>query len=132
MKMRTNKKGFTLIELLLVIAIIGILAAAVLVAINGQRQKARRATLLKTISGTVMPYAVECYMRGGVVQVPGTNFTVEPNICSTGGSPKWPSLNDMNFSDAGCTGVRLSSGHIIVDCTDHDITCTFEDGVCTQ
>lgn len=51
-KFKTSSKGFTLIELLIVIAILGILAAAVLIAINpGQRiASARNATVRSDLS----------------------------------------------------------------------------------
>jgi len=44
-----NKKGFTLIEILIVIAIIGVLAAVVLVSLNTARQKARDNAAMSTV-----------------------------------------------------------------------------------
>jgi len=60
----TQRKGFTLIELLVVIGIIGILAAAVLVAINPGRlfnsaRDRQRSTALYSITGAVYQYATE-------------------------------------------------------------------------
>lgn len=83
MKKFQKKMGFTLVELLLVIAIIGILAAAILVSISGQRNKARLASATETVK-SLLPYATECYMLGKDARYDSSgcsNFSVGANLC---------------------------------------------------
>jgi len=66
-KMKTLKKGltaqagFTLIELLIVIAILGVLAVVVLVAINPQEQLARTRDAGRTSTVTQLGHAMQAY-----------------------------------------------------------------------
>ena len=66
-------KGFTLIELLIVIAILGILAAAVLVAINpGKRTSQARDAARKNDIGSLVTSTQAYYTTPGQGQYPGT------------------------------------------------------------
>jgi prepilin-type N-terminal cleavage/methylation domain-containing protein len=58
---RSNIKGFTLIELLIVIAILGVLAVVVLVAINPLEQLARTRDAGRISSVTQIGHAVSAY-----------------------------------------------------------------------
>lgn len=110
-------RGFTLIELLLVIAIIGILAAAILVGVQGQREKARRASALETAK-SVVPYLAECYMRGVSIDVPDNTSTGGGSFCTgAGANLEWPSL-----ANSGCTWPAVAIG------TDTDFTVTCDGG----
>jgi len=117
MKMKKTK-GFTLIELLLVIAIIGILAAAILVGISGQREKARATSALETVR-SIMPYVVECHMKGTVLapSLAGGN-----NVCNPDNGFDYPSLGNT-----GCSyTTNVAGNRIEITCQgSKTITCNY-------
>lgn len=80
-----TKKGFTLLEILLVIAIIGVLAGIVIVAINPGKQMAdsrntQRRVDVNTILNGVYQYAVD---NGSL---PASITETDTEICATGGT----------------------------------------------
>jgi len=83
--MKKNKStGFTLVEILLVVAIIGILAAIVIIAINPSRQlgltrNAQRKVDINTILNAVFQFTID--NRGNL---PATITTSQAEICLTG------------------------------------------------
>jgi len=84
--MTIDKKGFTLIEILLVIGILGILAAAVIVAINPARQfaqanNAQRESNIETLLNAVYQYAID---NAGLL--PSAITSTPTEICETNGS----------------------------------------------
>lgn len=81
-----SKHGFTLLEVLLVVALLGILAAIVIVAINPARQvaqanNAQRQADVNTILNAVYQYAVD---NSG--SIPATITTTQTEVCATGGT----------------------------------------------
>lgn len=80
------KKGFTLIEVLLVVAIIGILAAIVILAVNpnkqlGDARNAQRRVDVNTIINGVYQYTID---NNGLLP---TSITASSSaICKTGGA----------------------------------------------
>ena len=90
-----RKKGFTLLEILLVIAIIAMLAAIVIIAINPAKQladsrNAQRETDINTILNATYQYAVD---NNG--SIPATITSTPTAICATGGT--CTGLVDLNL-----------------------------------
>ncbi|PIR89576.1 MAG: hypothetical protein COU07_01620 [Candidatus Harrisonbacteria bacterium CG10_big_fil_rev_8_21_14_0_10_40_38] len=122
----TKRKGFTLIELLIVIAIIGILAAALLVSLGGARQAgrdARRIGDVRQVQSALELYFNKCgHYPGGAACIDAGNPTpgayTDPNDWTvltsaiTGASvgvsnlPKDPNSTDRNYQ----YGVDTSPG----------------------
>lgn len=79
-----SQKGFTLLEVLLVVAIIGILAGIVILALNPSKQLAdarnsQRKADVTTILNGVFQYAID------TSNLPSTITTTDTSICKTGG-----------------------------------------------
>jgi len=113
--MKKNKTGFTLIELMVAIAIVGILAAVVLVSMQSYGQKARASRALAQ-AASVIPAMVSCAGNGGTPAFSG-------NICSLSSDygiwPTWPSssynVTNSNWTSSGSWYFRVSveSGNAI-------------------
>ena len=104
-----EQDGFTLIELLVVVIIIGLLAAVVIPAFLGQRNKANNAAAKSLVRHGAT--AMEAYFTAGNTYV-GANATnlraIEPNIAWTTGAAA-ASLNRVKFSLLSVSRYALES-----------------------
>lgn len=124
--MKKNKSGFTLIELMVAIAIIGILAAVVLVSMKNFGAKARASKALAQAS-SVVPTIISCWGNGGEVKVPDANGGEA--FCYIGGVlkedyGKWPAMGSGDMSTwewrATTNFVVSCSAAVGGDCHDPD------------
>ncbi len=112
--MKQNKKGFTLIELLIVIAIIGILAATVMVRLQSAKDKAQEASV-KASSKNVLGILAECKNDAGEASAtaPASDGTAiiccESDTCETAKAGYedrlWPDVSTkLGYSYANISG----------------------------
>jgi prepilin-type N-terminal cleavage/methylation domain-containing protein len=84
MKMKMGNKGFTLLEVLLVVAIIGILAGIVIIALNPSKQLADSKNAQRRVDVNTILNAVYQYSLDNSGTLPSTITTTETEICVTG------------------------------------------------
>ena len=130
-----TKKGFTLLEVLLVVAIIGILASIVILAINPSKQladarNAQRRVDVNTILSAVYQYAID---NSGAMPATLATTTATP-ICKTGAT--CTGLTDLSVLTTGqkylvsiptdpATSSASSTGYLIIaSSTTNRITVT--------
>lgn len=108
-KQQSKEFGFTLIELLIVIAIIGILAAIVMVSLTGARQKANEASAEQSLS-SVMPELTSCQSDDGEaakVPTPGSPICCSADLVTCplpGHSATWPDISNTGWEYGTAVG----------------------------
>lgn len=103
-----NSLGFTLLELLLVAALIGILAAVTLTAMNPQRRFQDARDVGRKMNIAQIANAIEVYniVYGGY---PVTLADLVPNELKL--IPPDPSDFSYSYDGAGCVSIPLEVGH---------------------
>jgi len=94
----THIPGFTLIELLIVVAILGILAAIVIISLNSARQSSKNAAAL-SIMKSVNTFALKCGSEGYDIAAPAAGVANPGNaICPAGGyADTYPDLTKTGY-----------------------------------
>ena len=125
-----NKDGFTLIELLIVVAIIGILAAVVLISGAYSIRSARVNNTKTTLKNAILA-VVSCNDSNSPVNVPNGVENGAKIICNNFSGAFWPKLQGNHSYVAG--GNFTANCNFEID-TDGDsasnLRCTCYSGIC--
>ena len=96
-RIRDNTSGFTIVELLIVIAVIGILAAIIIIAFNGVQERAAVSTLQSDLRGAATLMKVAQVDSGGYpTSLPSSvksSDKVTLNLKASGGAPVYSNLS---------------------------------------
>lgn len=123
-KMETKNQAFSLIEIMVAIAIVGILAAVVLVSMRGYGEKARASRALAQAS-SVIPSMVSCWVNAtGTEHVDSSDPTSGGgDICDISSSyGQWPALPSP-YTFSAVTGTSASSFFFTVSGESQTICC---------
>ena len=108
------KRGFTLIELLIVIAILGVLAVVILVAINPQEQLARTRDAGRTSSVTQLGHAMQAYgasHEGNYIAESATWISASgTGLVASGEIATTPDLLDYNVGTSTACTLNANNG----------------------
>jgi len=109
------KRGFTLIELLIVIAIIGVLAVVVLVAINPVEQLAKTRDAGRISSVTQLGHAIEAYYTSRNAIFPGDTVEADwdTDLTTSGELSTFPASIDYSaYGVVACpAGDNMTNGY---------------------
>jgi prepilin-type N-terminal cleavage/methylation domain-containing protein len=129
-KLEIDRRGFTLIEIMVAIAIIGIMAAVVLVSMQSYGIKARSAKAIAQASSAVASM-VGCWGNAGTVNNPNTHGGND--ICSgMSGFGAWPDMTQIDYSYSGVTGTSSSDFFFTVTGDSLIICCNSTMNSCGQ